>query len=354
MERRPDRSVLPSIRAENNTFPEQKSTAEWLTGCLENSILNNTEQAAGRIAKTAEGKFALLFALTAQELLGGIMNSEHLRPYFLQKISGGPEDNPYRMIDIVGGNLTESVLERTISSGATGIFVEEWNEWRLYGNGSLTRYIIIDPVDGTSTIGKQKDQATGILVADAKGKLLAAAVASLNDTPVLFLEKVSEKNQIYFLSRIPGSKPVEISKIQITSGPANLPMRIAILDRRLDDQRLARLGQEFASGKLEKYSTFGGAGLLDLLQGKLDAMIDPYYGQPLREPWGFIAQNIPNLIVTDLDNLEVNYQKYLLDSLLGRKNLALERRVPVIISRTQDVYFHIRQICQPPVNSEIM
>jgi len=278
------------------------------------------------LAKTEAGKTCLWFCFAQAKILRSLLQepTSLLNSGFCQKI-GGPERNPYRQIDLIGGDLVMEVVSQMGLEAE--VFIEERGWVRV--NNEATKIVVVDPLDGTSGVFTGlRDQAAGIVIGGKEGNFQAGAIVSLVDREMVLIEE----DRVNFLSfeenlgqikklSIPPKKEIEFSQA-----------RIATLARRMKETMLET--PLFKSRFFPDLPTFGGYGVLCLLRGQVDVLIDPFVGQPWYEVflWGQMAEKM-GFTVTDEKGERINF-----NNIFARAKKGLEERLKIIISANSNLH----------------
>lgn len=139
-----------------------------------------------------------------------------------------------------------------------------------------------------------------MIVADESGQFLAGGLVNLRGPEMIVVDQLSQ-----LATKFDWKKQLHKKRL-----------KIAILPRRLAE--LTSIQQESFRENFNHLDTFGGFALLNLLEGKADAMIDPVKGQPWYEAviWGMLAERL-GLIVTDVLGQKINFSDILTASTAG-------------------------------------
>ncbi len=242
----------------------------------------------------------LWYAITQAQALRSIYEN----PLFNEKsllnadIGGGEPSNPHREIDKVGGeliNLIAGMLNFPVQ-----LHVEEDHKWLSVndGKGDDPIFMLVDPIDGTNSKGRQ---TTGIIIADKNFRLLAGAVASLVDPRVALFE--NGKVRMWDFDH----ESLTLKEHQPKQERKDKPpfLRLATLSGRLEKLSATRLFQTMGRPSL---LSVGGYGLLEMLDGKIDAILDPFKGQKWEEVciWQNLLKSI-GMPVTYPDGAKIDF-----------------------------------------------
>lgn len=251
----------------------------------------------------------------------------------LDEISGSA-DNPCLTIDYIGHQSLDDAIIDGQPTNTSWLYIEELKSGKIpYPFISSNRMGIFDPIDETSDIKRDKfTQTSGILIADRELDFYSAAVVSLVDNRILLLSRRSalfmhyDENNDLIAPWMP--HPGNIKK--------HSQLRIAILEKRIPEI-LANTHLSINVKEITFIKTFGGFGLLELVDGKIDAMIDPVKGQPWYEAvlWGWCAERL-GLVVTDPKGNHIDFLKIL--NFAKSTDGANVPRVPIVISRNHELH----------------
>lgn len=277
---------------------------------------------------TQEGNFAATHAVASACVLRRLISSPLLFSAPIYQSTGGPENNPHRVIDEIGCALFTS-LQQSNPLPAGKVFIEENHQWLDFVGTEAPGTSVavnIDTLDGTSNIlTGHRDQASGIMVTDlARNRFLGGAIVSLVDNA--FITAEPGHCQLYQLANgYRSASPLEQSRKQPDR------MRLATLGRHLQ----AIVPFPFTHGPYTPdLSTFGGYGLYRVLTGSITTMFDAR-GQIWYEAalWGPLAEAL-GLVVTDFQNRHYDWFQILRDS----QQPGYNERMPLVISH--DLQWH--------------
>lgn len=300
----------------------------------------DTEARASGIAKSPEGNFVLTYLLAARNMLKPVLSDLHaINPGLLQPI-GGHEYNPERTIDMVGIAIAQALAGRTQDLSHAWMRTEEQARWLPVNPSESSwdqaeRFIFIDPLDETSAIPKgNRVQSTGLAVYDRNGALLTMGIISLVDDTMMFVDRAKE------------SPPARTARGNET---VPNPIKLATLRRRMHAMQDLPL---FTSGEAVLASeSIGGHTILSMMQEHLDAMIDPFKGNPWYEYvlWGPAAEEL-GFVVTDVNGQPINRAEIVRHGI--RKNPGDDYRIPFVISRTPQIHAKILSLLRPQVATD--
>lgn len=245
------------------------------------------------------GTLALSFVLSQAQALRPVYGSESLNadsPLYTDM--GGDDFNPHRAIDTVGGELIKIIAG--MLNFPVRLHVEEDHKWLSVNDDKEGDpiFMLVDPIDGTNSKGMQ---TTGIIIADKNFRLLAGAVASLVDSRVALFE--NGKVRMWDFDH----ESLTLKEHQPKQERKDKPpfLRLATLPRRMEKLSGTRLFQTIGGSSL---MTIGGYGLLEMLDGKVDAMVDPLKGQKWEEVciWQNLLQFI-GMPVTYPDGTKIDF-----------------------------------------------
>ncbi len=279
-----------------------------------------------------EAKFALQSALTTAEVYRNLIGTPEVRsslPKEMLKVTGGPVSSPHIALDEVGNMALELLTARYHDLARSGIhlFTEESNHFRPI-LPSLARFpqkklfIAVDSLDESSTVAKDRyHQSFGTVIADESGHIVAGAIGSYVDNRIL----VTEKGEPWFFHYEPQ---------QILVKELELPQKLRVSDKlryaMLPKSTRTKImdGTGFIHDHTWQEETFGGWAVLELLNGNLDLIIDPY-GQKAPEAcyWGYNGQAL-DLIATNLLG-----QQYDFDKIFPLIRTGDQSRFPLVIAR---------------------
>lgn len=288
------------------------------------------------LIKNSFGRACLWFCLAQAKILRPILREPSLllNSSLIQE-TGGPEYNPTRQIDTIGGDLIIEISRHQdfLFNYPLDIFIEErgWQRLNQENEGSPL-IIIVDPLDGTEAIKDGfRDQAIGIGIFTEEGAFLAGGICSLVDNEMLLIEE----NNIRVLSFDErGNRLLEVSKPEISKRELD-KARIATLTRRMGEEMLAT--PLFAGRFFPDLPTFGGYGVLSMIRGQIEVMLDPFKGQPFYEAclWGVLAEKA-GMVVTDLEGEKIDFPSVLKNARGGKGE-----RVKIIISSCKELHSQV-------------
>lgn len=315
-------------------------------------------------AQTNAEKLCLWYALSQAKIMRPLLeDTDALEEKGLLTPIGGPSDNPHKPIDYIGADIAKSMLPYFLNvfGSSAHVHIEEEN-WKSFKRSKKTDtiindpfYIVVDPLDETSQIGVNKYQTTGMIVANSEGTPVAGVIASLNGEDILLVSsRGSEKPpHVSHFSYDAQNNSLTPKQIIEKSKSAVERLRIATLQKRLKDPNDRRLAEtHLFDSPNEHIPTFGGFGVLEILNGNLDAMVDPFKGQPWYEAvvWGAIAQ-MAGLKVTDASGNDLNYAQIIHKSREPVDNDVL--RVPIIISKDANIHEIVKTLVSPYRDPEL-
>jgi len=294
-----------------------------------------------------EAEFAFHLAITQAQTLRPLLSPRKNRlPYLdslgLLGITGGNPDNPHLAIDnLARENLSVLLPNYVPSAKIKWLFIEEFDQGLpFYPTSNYNWLGVFDPLDETSDIKRGKyTQTSALLMADPDS----------STPPVGMITSLVDHRMIIFSN---GQKPLLFSYDEINN--QLIPWRtwrkhhddficVATLSKRIPEleshTNIGRLPIEYTH-------TFGGFGLLEMVSGKIDAMIDPLVGQPWYEAilWGFMAEKL-GFVVTDARGRKHNFREYLKRAYeQNGKNMP---RIPLVITK----YPHIHEIILNAINA---
>lgn len=293
------------------------------------------ETEASRETKTPEGKFALTYLLATRNIL---------RPAFfdLTKINddlmrsvGGPEYNPERTVDEIGVAVANNLIQQTTDIPKFWIRIEESGKWQnATDNAPISegeRFAVIDPLDMTSSILKNsRTQTTGIAIYDKAGKLMSAGIMSLVDDGFIFVEKQGDTYNVF----------PDTLRAKQTETPYDpkLPIRVSTLTRRMHALKDAPLFKDnHAEWQMDCTS---GYAILQLIQGNLDAVVDPFKGNPWYENviWYALAQTI-GYPVTDKNGKPLDFAAIMQS--ITKQEISNGHRIPAVVSRSPEIHARV-------------
>ncbi|OGY18489.1 MAG: hypothetical protein A2900_03490 [Candidatus Chisholmbacteria bacterium RIFCSPLOWO2_01_FULL_50_28] len=289
------------------------------------------------IAKTEWGKAGLWYAVTQATLLrSALRRPTLLRQSGVLEKTGGPSYNPAREIDAVGNKVIHSIMRR-IQVPAL-VYIEEEERWLSFNSEmpGIPVTIAVDPLDETGPIRiGLRVQTAAVTIANQRGEFVAGTIASLVDDEICLIED-NEAHLLSFYESSPEfAQRSPLQELVINPPPFRdiEKARIATLPRRMDQLRRIPAFQN-----LDWLPTFGGYGLLGVIRGDIDVMLDPLKGQPWYEAveWGSMAEKA-GLIVSDAEGNSIDFQNIMLRAMHGEK---LER-VKIVISRDQHLHDQI-------------
>lgn len=292
------------------------------------------------LASTSEGNSVAQFLISTARLLRPILRDPNLSAHLDTAIGNGPEYNPYKRIDLIPGIVAKKIWRNNPNQKHPQLFIEE-DGFIESGNFQMDRTVIVDPLDGSSSIGTGlKDQVSGTVVCDGQGNFLVGGIASLVDNTLMIVENNKPPITLNY-NELRGT----IDEIHIVPTPIHDPPRYQTLPRRLNT-----LSPDFfRKFGYPSLPTFGGYGVMMLVLGKQDFMIDPK-GQPVNEAaiWYNVAQAY-GCVVAYPDGSTINLPPLVQMSVHDRN---MDSRIPVVIYRNLDIYNQlystIAPLAQPP------
>ncbi len=297
------------------------------------------EQAAvlaeqSKLVQTPAGELCFTYVLAATTVLRRLVNHPDIATSSLCQSAGGESYNPHLTIDAIGAALIDVLVP--LQSQTINLYVEERKSWQKSPAPGADWSVVVDPLDETKAIPDHlRVQSTAITVAGSDGRLLAGGVGSLVDPWILFSE--SGQHHLVFYKEV----NAQHAKADLWDFPLALPeprkdqqLRLATLPRRVAQLRQSGL---LAPNEDPKLMTFGGYGLLALIKGEIDAMLDPGKGQLWYEAylWGQMAQEV-GLPVSAPDGNLLNFA-----AILERSQAGVTPRVPLVISASGEVHRQI-------------
>lgn len=279
---------------------------------------------------TQEGKFALTFLLASANLIASAGPN-------LSKVVKGGTENPSLEIDLIGGEIADMLLPAFLwekqGREGTEIYIEERKAWEAHPkgvkplSGENARMILVDPCDETIS---PSYRSVGISIFDKEGKFLAGGVAGIDDEIVVFVE--GEKVGFVGLDGGKNSLKDPLSVKFAPGAPEHL--KIATLTRRLDDEKTWKSLQRISPDGRTIHQTFGGYGLISMLRGELDLMVDSSKGQPWYEAaqWGALAEKLGFSV--EYDGGKIPDAQYIISK-------PTPPRTPLVISRNKEIHLRV-------------
>lgn len=282
--------------------------------------------------KTPEGKFALTFLLAT----GSLLKAAGVN---LDRNIGGRGDNPEKEIDLVGGEIADHLIREFISQSfdyaGTEMYIEERKKWEVFPKsitalaGKNARLILIDPCDETSS---PNYRSVGVSIFDKDGKFISGGVAGVRDEIAVFIEG----ERVNFVG-FEGGKNSLKDPLSLKAAPG-VPssLGVATLQRRMEGEEAWKLLDRVSPNGLVLTQTFGGFGLIKMLKGEIDLMIDASKGQPWYEAgqWGVLAERLGFSVEYDLGRIPNAAH------ILTKKT---PERIPVVISRNSHIHERVLQ-----------
>lgn len=263
------------------------------------------------IAQTEWGQAALWYATTQATILRpDLRGPTPLRHSGMLEKTGGPDHNPTRAIDTVGSTVMQRIMG-SISTPAL-VYIEEEKRWLPFNRGSpgIPVSITVDPLDETGPIRiGLRVQATAVTFADRFGEFIAGTIASLVDDELVLIEDGRVMTMRFYETSRGSTRRSTIEPLA-RAAPEFRSVenaRIATLPRRMHElQRLPMFRDR------EYLPTFGGYGLLEMIRGNIDIMLDPFKGQPWYEAvhWGPMAERA-GLVVSDPLGMGIDFSNIL-------------------------------------------
>lgn len=337
--------MAAAVERANGTVSEKRSPSfeDLLRRIPEAISFAGIETESLREAKTPEGKFALTYLLATRNVLRPALDDLHaVNPDLLRPV-GGPEYNPERTIDEVGAEIARHLGRQTTDIPNLWIRLEESGRWECAGSDTALaegkRFAVIDPFDMTNSIKKgDRVQTSGIAFYDREGTLLTAGIMSMVDDTFVFIEKTGDGYSVY-----PPALAAEKQKQTVSD-----PIRVATLTRRMHALRDTPLfANNHASWDIDCTS---GYAVLSLLQGHIDAVVDPFKGNPWYENviWYAIAQAL-GYLVTDKDGNTIDYSQIM--RTVAKQLTGNGHRTPAIVSRTPEIHKRVLELLKKPNES---
>lgn len=302
------------------------------------------------LAETPEGRFGLQYVLAQVAVVRPILRSpSQLLASSLSRECGGEAYNPHRRIDELGGWLVRRMVGR--NAIPIHLYIEETGWEAHHTNGRESLRVIVDSIDGTNgLVDGNKEQATGIVIAGPDDGFRAGAIASLVDTELALIEGGSAKILNFDSQKDELSGPLLPPRKQRDVKQA----RFAVLGRRMELLQTTKLFKERPCPNL---LTFGGYGLLCVLRGQEDGLLDPFKGQPWREAvlWGWMAQEA-GLVVTDEKGRPIDFSQVLRRAhqrfMLGQEEELF--RVKMVITTHQELHNQVLKGLRPRVEEAVL
>jgi len=286
------------------------------------------------IARTEWGKAGLWYSVTQAKILRPELRSPTpLRQSGLLEKTGGPEYNPTREIDTIGNKVIHSIMRRIYMPAL--VYIEEEKRWLAFNSEipGIPVSIAVDPLDETGPIRiGLRVQTTAATIANQHGEFVAGTIASLVDDEIVLIEDGEVHLMCFDENATDFSKNSPLKKLAVNP-PAVRDIhraRIATLPRRMEQLRRFP-----AFRNLDYLPTFGGYGLLEMIRGDIDVMLDPLKGQPWYEAvhWGPMAEQA-GMVVSYPDGNRIDFQSILLRAMQGEQ----VARVKIVISRDQHLH----------------
>lgn len=305
-------------------------TLDALRGNYNAAINRSKEIVIRENLATAEGKFVLTFLLATASLL------KSAGPKLTQVMSAEPE-NSEKEIDLVGGEIADILLPAFIWGNwgkkdriGSEIYIEERKTWEAHPKGVKplsgrdARMILVDPCDETMS---PSYRSVGISIFDKEGEFLSGGVAGLEDEVAVYIEG----GRVGFVG-LDGEKTIEKDPLSLKfASGAPKHLKIATLNRRLDEQKLWDNLDKISPSGLSLFQTFGGHSLIQMLKGEVDVMIDTFKGQPWYEAaqWGALAENLGFSV--EYGGGKIPNARYIIST-------DTPSRIPLVISRNKEIH----------------
>lgn len=288
------------------------------------------------LSRSAEGIAALTYCLSTGELLRDhIFRIGTVDSSLMEKVDGGTLHNAARAIDIIGDRVGLDVITRTLAGHNGSLFIEERKKWLAWGKRNNQISPIdgnIDPIDGTGNIKLGLPFiASGIMFSQRDIGFLTGGVVDLTRSGLLFVESTGNNtfntqlfdfdHRTYRLTRLHDKLDT----------PTPNELRIIALPRHINSLYRSEL---FGKAGFPHIPTFGGNGLLRLIQGEAEVMFDP--GQIWYEAvlWGGIAQ-AAGLTVTTFRGESIDFNRIIQNS---KQEPEYSLRIPIVISRNEEIH----------------
>jgi hypothetical protein len=334
------------------------ATPEQIRGALVKSIEELPFHIAGQSAydlaehsglETDQGKFALAVLLHTHLMLEPILpDKTGLKEAGFFDVTGGPEHSRHIKIDEYGKRALEFQAQRFPFSSGASIRVEETQRWTTPPNGQPPEnYVVMDPLDESSSAhdSKKPMQSAGIIITDRDGHLLIGGIANLVGKEIILIEK--GRLHIFAIPDTPVMphaivlKEINLKDIPQFKRSSDGKIHYAMLGRRIEG-----IGKKmFYHESALVLDMFGGYGIHKLLDGTIDALVDPIKGQPWYEAviWGWIAREMGYAVI-GMDGKSIDFQALLLRNNRGSdpKNPEDLERVKIIIAKTPEIAALIR------------
>lgn len=324
--------------------PQEAHTFESLLARVPEAVRSaQSEAAISHEAQTPEGAYTLSYLLAARNIFRpALRDLTHIDTDLLQPV-GGPEYNPQRAIDLIGGMIAHHLTDKAAELPNFWLRIEESATWqRMSGSAPSVqegeRFAVIDPLDMTSSIPKNhRAQTTGVALYDRTGVLLSAGIVSLVDDGFVFLEKRGDGYHVF----------PESLRAQQNNQTLSKPLKIATLTRRMHTLKDTPL-LAGSHGQWTLDCTSGYA-VLALLQGHIDAVVDPFKGNPWYENviWYAVAQAL-GYPVTDKDGAPIDFSRAMQSA--TQQETGGDQRIPSVVSRSPQVQARVLELLKtsPP------
>jgi len=325
----PHAERLPALK-------ESPSLQTILTDIPHAVDLARIEAESSELAHSPEGLFVLTYLLAARNVIKPVLTQSYIHQHLLQP-TGGHSYNPQRTIDEIGIAIADYISKLPTDMHNFWIRTEENPVWSPGKPGEgffeeADRFVFIDPIDETSAIPKGKRlQTSGIGIYNRDGELQGLGVISLVDDGIIFYAKNdSETVYTYPPQRAPEQQ-------------SDAPIRFATLTRRmhaLNNLPIASQGGEWTM------DTVGGYGVCAMLNGTVDAMLDPVKGNPWFEYilWGPAAEKA-GFVVTDPDGEPIDTASIVKYAIA--KNPDDSYRIKFVISNNPETHKRILRLLTP-------
>ncbi|OGG09942.1 hypothetical protein A2154_02535 [Candidatus Gottesmanbacteria bacterium RBG_16_43_7] len=157
-----------SIETLSHLLP-QHITLERVCSHYDQAIESATKTVRDCHLNTPEGNFTAVQAIATAYLLKNLLDNPLLFSKPIYKNTGGPEENPHRIIDVVGQKLFD-LLQLRFPVRTGYVYIEEnhcWDKYPGQSDPAADIHINIDTLDGTSNIlYGHRDQASAIMITD--------------------------------------------------------------------------------------------------------------------------------------------------------------------------------------------
>ena len=311
-----DRAISPQ---ENGDVDEMstRDDADQVLGDLTAAIEKSTIEIEGlydwsTFSTDTLDQLAFQYAVTVRDFLDPYMrNQSKLKAEMGQKIRVKGTDNTTYVVDYVGGQVLDLLLQRWMQAGNAGGWskFDEEDEQFIHIGDEPRKKIITDPFDNT-TFGMvgYRDCNVAVCIADENNKFVNCAVADLQTDAVYFANNCG--SWLYYVADHKIQKHYELK----TASKTDLAGSYLITPHFKKERRIAFSRVPLFSEKVQTFNMGGPLCICRLAEGR-DNQIHGYLdfveekkGQPIYEIVYFAIAIKAGACVTDMDGNEFDFE----------------------------------------------